>query len=166
MQCTYFLICLAFIDDRIAFNAFGAVGIPTIIYIYQLILIFYVILFCFVLYRRVLSVSSKLSVAGEMAQIINVLLLPPRALERMRVREESRNGMCITCAWGPFWLLLFLSTSASAFMHWPSTVSERFILLASCIRSPVAYVLLVFSLPARSTRFITLNFSVITSIKN
>jgi len=65
-------------------------------------------------------------VAGDNAQIINVLELPPNAFDKILVNDESLNGTCIYYVPLPF----FNSLSAKASIHRPNIVNDKFILLA------------------------------------
>ena len=65
------------------------------------------------------TVSSRDPDAGEMAQTMEVRVLPPRELFRMRVSLESRNGMKTS-----FDFLVFLLASPSLLMTAPSARSD------------------------------------------
>jgi hypothetical protein len=53
------------------------------------------IYFAWSAYLKVERVSSKLSLEGEIAQIIRVFEFPPNALLRILVKHESRYGTLI-----------------------------------------------------------------------
>lgn len=93
-----------------------------------------------------------MSVAGEIAHIINVFELPPNAFCSIRVRHESLYGTTV-----PFPLPIALS--ASVLITNPSTDNDLLIPAAYFSLSPVAPVFPTFSLPAKSTRYITDSFS-------
>ena len=90
--------------------------------------------------------------AGLIAQIIIVLELPPKAFYRIRVKALLRNGTTSLDRLPP-------ALSARIEMHCPSIVKLRLIAAPSLSLSPTAPVYPDFSEPARSTKFITENFS-------
>ena len=69
------------------------------------------------------------------------MVLPPKESYKRRVNLESLYGMCPTLP------------STRALITLPRAESERLIWVASFKRSPVAFVLLYLSEPARSTKF-------------
>lgn len=87
-----------------------------------------------------------------MAQIMIVLLLPPRAFYRIRVRELFLKGTTAS-------FFFPLALSAKTLIHCPSIVRLKLIDAPSFKRSPVAPVYPDFSEPAKSTRLMTENFS-------
>jgi hypothetical protein len=94
-----------------------------------------------------------LSFAGDMAQIIIVLELPPKALSKILVKEESRYG---TCAAFPFPAACYAKISITL----PKVWSDLLILLAYFKRSLLSLipVFATLSLPAKSTKLIKLDF--------
>ncbi len=100
-------------------------------------------------YLRVLRVSSRLSSAGEMAQIIVVRELPPRAFLKIKVSLESRYGT--NC------LSVLEALSARISMTRPR-VDKDWLILAVYLSLSLEStpVLATHSLPARSTRWMTL----------
>lgn len=86
-----------------------------------------------------------MSVAGEIAHIIKVLELPPKAFCNIRVKHESLYGTIV-----PFPLPIALSAKVE--MTKPKTDKDLLIPAAYFSRSPVAPVLPTFSLPAKSTK--------------
>mmetsp|Transcript_41917 Transcript_41917/g.98287 ORF Transcript_41917/g.98287 Transcript_41917/m.98287 type:complete len:255 (-) Transcript_41917:621-1385(-) len=99
-------------------------------------------------YRKVDKVSSWLLEAGEIAQIMIVLLEPPSAFCRSRVSFESLYG--ITCPALP----LPVDFSANFSITLPSADNDLLIAHPSFSRSPDAPVCPAFSLPAKSTKLI------------
>lgn len=86
-----------------------------------------------------------MSFAGEIAQIINVLELPPSAFCKILVKHESLYG---TTIFFPFPIAL----SANVEITRPSTDKLLFIPAAYLSLSPVAPVLPTFYDPAKSTK--------------
>jgi hypothetical protein len=86
-----------------------------------------------------------LSVAGDIAHIINVFEFPPNAFCKIRVKQESLYGTTIP-------LPLPVALSANVEITKPKTESDLLIPAAYFSLSPVAPVLPTFSLPAKSTR--------------
>ena len=90
---------------------------------------------------RVLKLSLKASLEGEIIAIMVVLQLPPRLSSKIRVTLESLYGM---------WERPL--GAVSAVMTLPSVERDLLILLLSSRRLPVAPVTFTRSLPAKSTR--------------
>jgi hypothetical protein len=97
--------------------------------------------------------------AGEIAQIIVVFELPPKAFYKIRVKADSRYGIAIFLS---FPTLCY----ANDYITRPNVCNDLFIKLAYfslSLLSPTP-VLDTRSLPARSTKFIKLDFFVILLI--
>ena len=94
--------------------------------------------------------------AGDTAQIMMVLELPPSAFYRILVRLESRYGTTEPFAFPEAY-------SAKTLIQFPRTVRLLLIAHPSLRRCPSAPVYPAFSDPAKSTRLITDNFSVFVS---
>ena len=105
-------------------------------------------------YLRVDRDSSKFMDAGEMAQIMMVLELPPSAFYRILVRAESLYGTMD-------FFSLPIALSAKILIQVPKTVRLLLIAQPSLSLSPVAPVCPAFSEPAKSTRLMTENFSIL-----
>ncbi len=94
-----------------------------------------------------------MSSAGDKAQIINVLEFPPKAFYKILVRDDSLYGTTI-------FLFFEVANSANFDITKPKKLKDLLIEHPSLSLSPDAPVFPIFSLPARSTKFITENFSV------
>ena len=91
---------------------------------------------------KVLRLSLKEHCAGDIVAIMVVLQLPPKESSKSRVNLLSRYGIC------------FLSfVSVKAFITLPKALKDLFIFMLSCNCFPVAPVIRVLSLPAKSTKF-------------
>ena len=80
--------------------------------------------------------------------------LPPKAFCNIRVRAESRYG-------GNIFFLIPKALSAKQFITFPKINKDLLILHPSFNLSPVEPVIPVRSEPAKSTKFILLNFSLL-----
>ena len=90
--------------------------------------------------------------AGDKAQIITVLELPPKAFCKIRVKAESLYG-------GNTSFFLPKALSAKVFITFPRTNKLLLILHPSFNLAPVAPVEFALSLPAKSTKLILDFFS-------
>jgi hypothetical protein len=98
-----------------------------------------------------------LSSAGEIAQIIAVRELPPKALRKINVNFESRYGT--NCFY------IFVALSAKIYITRPNVDNDWFILAVSRSLSFESIpVLATHSLPAKSTKFITLYFMFVCAV--
>ena len=90
--------------------------------------------------------------AGDTAQIMIVLELPPRAFYKILVKLESLYGTTVFFSFP-------IALSARTLMHVPKTVKLLLMAHPSFSRWPSAPVYPAFSEPARSTKLITENLS-------
>jgi hypothetical protein len=95
-----------------------------------------------------------LTEAGERAAIIVVFEFPPNAFLRMNVSLDSLYGTYMVL----FPVVLFYAKTE---MHFPRTESDLLMFEPSFSLSPVAPVEAALSEPAKSTRLISLIFSLV-----
>ena len=95
-------------------------------------------------YLRVLIVSSRLPLVGEMLAIMIVMQLPSRESLRILVNLESLKGMCF------YWFKGLLQFSWSMLMQFPKERRDLLMLQPSNILLPVLRDLAPLSEPARS----------------